>query len=145
MVYGCNVEYICLMSVAFSVESTTGYWGRVMHICIDKVTIIGSDNGLWPGWRQAIIWTNVRMLLIGPLRTNFSEILNKFHTFSFKKMHLKMWSGNEQPFCLALNVLMLQDLSNNKSLFALKVACCNPGTKVIHETALMQLTHWGRD
>ena len=47
------------------------------HICIIKLTIIGSDNGLLPGQRQAIIWTNVGILLIGPLGTNFSEILIK--------------------------------------------------------------------
>ena len=45
------------------------------HICIGKLTNIGSDNGLSPGRRQAIIWTNAGMLLIGPLGTNFSEIL----------------------------------------------------------------------
>ena len=37
--------------------------------------IIGSDNGLLPGQHQAIIWTNVGILLIGPLGTNFNEIL----------------------------------------------------------------------
>ena len=31
------------------------HWGRVTHICVDKLTIIGSDNGLSPGRRQAII------------------------------------------------------------------------------------------
>ena len=51
------------------------HWGRVMHICINKLTIIGSDNGLSPGRRQAIIWTNAGISLIGPLGTNFSEIL----------------------------------------------------------------------
>ena len=35
------------------------HWGRVTHVCVDKLTIIGSDNGLSPGRRQAIIWTNV--------------------------------------------------------------------------------------
>ena len=45
------------------------------HICINKLTIIGSDNGLSPRRRQAIIWTNDGILLIGPLGTNFSEIL----------------------------------------------------------------------
>ena len=44
-------------------------------MCVNKLTIIGSDNGLSPGRRQAIIWTNDGMLLIGPLRTNFTEIL----------------------------------------------------------------------
>ena len=29
-----------------------------MHICIGKLAIIGSDNGLSPGRRQAIIGTN---------------------------------------------------------------------------------------
>ena len=29
-----------------------------MHICISKLTNIGSDNGLSPGQRQTIIWTN---------------------------------------------------------------------------------------
>ena len=33
-------------------------WGRMTHICIGKLTIIGSDTGLSPGRRQAIIWTN---------------------------------------------------------------------------------------
>ena len=51
------------------------HWGRVTHICVNKLTIIGSDNGLSPGRRQAIIWTNAGILLIGPLGTNFSEIL----------------------------------------------------------------------
>ena len=40
-----------------------------------KLTIIGSDNGLSPGRRQAIIWTSAGILLIGPLGTNFSQIL----------------------------------------------------------------------
>ena len=46
-----------------------------MHICVNKLTIIGSDNGLSPGRRQAIIWTDGWILLIGPLETNLSEIL----------------------------------------------------------------------
>ena len=64
------------------------HWGRVTHICVSKLTIIGSDNGLSPGRRQAIIWTNAGILLIRPIETNFSEILLKIHTFSFKKSHL---------------------------------------------------------
>ena len=48
--------------------------GRVMHICVSKFTIIGSDNGLSPWRRQAIIWTNAGILLIWSLGTHFSEI-----------------------------------------------------------------------
>ena len=83
------------------------HWGRVTHICVSKQTIIGSDNGLSPGRRQAIIWTNAGILLIGPLGTKFNEISIKIHTFSFKEMHLKMSSGKWRPFCLGLNVLKM--------------------------------------
>ena len=81
------------------------HWGRMTHICVSKINIIGSDNGLSPRRRQAIIWTNAGILLIRPLGTNFSEILFRNQTFSFKKMHLKMSSGKWRPSCLGLNVL----------------------------------------
>ena len=70
------------------------HWGRVTHICISKLIIIGSDNGLSAGQCQAIIWTNAGILSIGPLGTNVSKILIEIHTFSFKKMYLKMLSGH---------------------------------------------------
>ena len=78
------------------------HWGRVTHICVSKLTIIGLDNGFVPGQRQVIIWTNAGILLIGILGTNFNEILGEIHTFSFKKMHLKMSSGKCQPFCFPI-------------------------------------------
>ena len=80
------------------------HWGQVRHIYITKLTIIGSDNGLSPDWRQVIIWTNAGILLIGPLGTNF-KILIEIHIISFKKMHLKMSSAKWRPFYLDLNVL----------------------------------------
>ena len=55
------------------------------HICISKLTIIGSDNGLSPVQRQAIIWTNAGILLIKPQGTKFNEILLKMKQFSFRK------------------------------------------------------------
>ena len=79
------------------------HWGRVTHICVSKLISIGSDNGLSPGRNQAIIWTNAGILLNGPLRTNFSEILISVYQFSLK--HLKMSSGKCRPSCLSLNVL----------------------------------------
>ena len=69
-------------------------WGRVTHICVRKRTIIGLDNDMSPERRQAIIWTNVKILLIGPLETNASEIWIKIYTFSLNKIHSKIWSGN---------------------------------------------------
>ena len=85
-----------------SPHPTTSY---LTHICVGNLTIIGSDNGLSPGRRQAIIRTNAGILLIGPLGTNFNENLIGIHSFSFKKMHLKMSSGKWRPFCLGLKVL----------------------------------------
>ena len=81
------------------------HWGWVTHIYISKLSIFDSDNGLLPGRRQAIIWTNAGLLLIRPLGTNFSEILIEILTFSFKKMHLKVSSEKQWPFCLGHNVL----------------------------------------
>ena len=65
------------------------HWGRETHIYVGKLTISGSDKGLSPGRRQAIIWTNARLLLIWHLETNFSEILIEIKTFSLKK---SMWN-----------------------------------------------------
>ena len=69
-------------------------WGWVTHICVSEIIIIGSDNGFSPDRRQAIIWTNAGILLIGPWGTNSNEIVIKIQQFSFKKMHLNMSSGN---------------------------------------------------
>ena len=73
-----------------------------MHIFISKLTIIGSDNGLSPGWCHAIIWISARIFLIGPLGTNTSEILSGIQTFSFKKIHLNMLSAKWHPLVSAL-------------------------------------------
>ena len=81
------------------------HWGRVTHICVSNLTVIGSDNGLSPERHQAINQTNAVILLIWPLGTNFSEILIEINIFSFKKMHLNMSSAKWCPFCLGLNVL----------------------------------------
>ena len=77
-----------------------------MHICVAKLTIIGSDNGR----HQAIIWTSAGILLNGPLGTNFSEISIRIQSLSFKEMHLKMSSGKWRPFCRGLNVLTLTEV-----------------------------------
>ena len=93
--------------LSFSEHLVLTHWCRVTHLCVSKLTIVGSDNGLLPGQRQAIIWTNARLLSNGPLGRNFSEILIKIHIFSSKKMHLKMLSAKWRPFCLGLNVFIL--------------------------------------
>ena len=93
------------------------------HICVSKLTIIGSDNGLSPSRCQANIWTNDGISLIRTLGTNFSEILNEIHAFSFKKMHLKMSSAKRRQFCLGLNVLQ----SERKRCMCVCVCVCVGG------------------
>ena len=83
------------------------HWGRVTHICVGTNTNIGSDNDLSPGRRHAIIWTNAGILLIGPLATNFSEILIEILKFSFKKIRLNVSSAKGRSSCLGLTVLRL--------------------------------------
>ena len=94
------------------------HWGRVTHICVGKLTIIDSDNGLSPGRRQAIIWTNNGILLIGSLGTNFNEISIGIQTFSFKKIHLKMSSAKWRPFfsrsqCVNVRANLVMTLLNS--------------------------------
>ena len=75
-----------------------------MHIYVNTITIIESDNGSSPGRRQAIIWTSAAILLIEHLGTNFNEIVIEILIFSFKKMHLKRSSAKWWPFRHILNV-----------------------------------------
>ena len=97
------VSYIekLIHNILFRCVSLLTHWGRVTHICVSELTIIDSDNGLSPGRRQAIIQTKAGLLLIGPLGTNFSEILIGIQTFSFKKMNLNMSPGNGGHFVSA--------------------------------------------
>ena len=62
-------NYLVRPNISVSVWVALTLWGRVTNICVSKLTIIGSDNGLSPGRCQAIIW----ILLIRPLGTNFSN------------------------------------------------------------------------
>ena len=94
------------------------------HICVSNLTIIGLDNGLSPGRRQALIWTNAGVLLIRPLGTNLSEILIGIQPSSFRKMRLKMSSGKWRPFCLGLNVFILRAYGSSQ----LSVVCGSVST-----------------
>ena len=96
------------------------HWGRVTHICVSELTIIGSDNGLSPNRRQAIICANAGILLIRPFGINFNEMLIEIDTLSFKKIHSKMSSGKWRPFCLGLNVIT--DTWYDTVLFWIEVA-----------------------
>ena len=76
------------------------HWGRVMHIWVSKLAIIGTDNWL-------VAWTNAGISLSGTRWTNVSEIFSEIHTFYLEKMHLNMSSVKYRHFCLGLNVLII--------------------------------------
>ena len=105
------------------------------NICVNNLTIIGSENGLSPGRRQAIISTN-------------DGILTEIDTFSFKKMHLKMSSGNLWPFCLGLNELIvsvcssasIEILHTKKGQFRVTLSLASPSG----QQARHQLRHLSR-
>ena len=59
---------------------------------------IASGNGLSPGRRQAITWTNADFKSIGALGTHFSEIWIKIQNFSITKVHLKMLAAKWRHF-----------------------------------------------
>ena len=100
------------------------HWVRLTHICVGKLTIIGSDNGLSPERRQAIIWNNAGIFLIRALGTNLSEILIEIQTFSLKKMHLKMSSGKRRPSCPGLKVL-----TRSITLYGVTLSHCHNKSK----------------
>ena len=49
--------------IILKLDNRGNCWGRVTHIYVSKLTIIGSDNGLSPGrQQQANIWANAGIL-----------------------------------------------------------------------------------
>ena len=62
MIYLCFIKWF----IYIGKYETLIIWGRGTHICVGEQTIIDSGNGLSPGRRQAIIWTNAGILSIGP-------------------------------------------------------------------------------
>ena len=108
------------------------HWDRVTHICVSRLSIFGSDNGLSPGRWQVQIWTSAGILLIGQLGPYFIEILVEISTFSFQKIYIwKFRLGNVGHFVSA-------SLCVNRLMFRTS----------LHQWAFgsfPSLTHWDRD
>ena len=67
-----------------------------------RVAIIGSDNGLSPGRRNAIIWTNAGTLS-SEFRIQFRRSYRNSYIF---KMHLNMSFAKWRSFCLGPSMLI---------------------------------------
>ena len=90
------------------VLSVNSLWptDAVWHKTSWSIFIIGSTsgNGLSPLRGQAITWTNVDRLSVGPSGIRFNEICMKYNIF-IQEMNLKMLSAKCWPFCSSLTVL----------------------------------------
>ena len=73
-----------------------------MHICLSKLTIIGSDNGLPSIWYQAIIWSNTGILLIrNKLQWNLNQNSSIFiQENAFENVVWKMAAILSRPQCV---------------------------------------------
>ena len=80
------------------------HWGLVTHICVSKIAIIGSENGLSPDRRQAIIWTNAEMLLIGTFVHKLQCNCNRNQYILSQDNAFEYLSANWRPFFLGLNL-----------------------------------------
>ena len=71
------------------------------HIWVIRLTIIGSDNGLLPDQRQAIIRTNATILLMGLFSEFFYQNLFIFiHKYAFENGACKMATILPQAQCI---------------------------------------------
>ena len=78
-------------------------WGRVTHICVSKLTIIGSDNG-FVAWPAPSRYLNQRWNIVN--RNPWNKFQWNFNQNSYILIkNLKMSSAKWRPFCLGLNVL----------------------------------------
>ena len=128
---------VSITTTTWHINSCPTWWRIYASINWDS---IGSDNGLSPIRRQAIIWTNAGLLWIRPEETNVSEILFKIQNFSFTKMHLKISSAKRRTFCPKFLRCMppMKFLGMGKSLmetFSSLLAICAGNSPVTDEFA----------
>ena len=87
-----QVFFCALTPVVIKISRPNSSTPSGAYAQVNRVSI-GSVKGLSPIRCQGNIYTNARLLSIGPLGTNFSDIIIKMQNFSFTQMHLQMWSG----------------------------------------------------
>ena len=94
-----------------------------MHICVSKLFIIGSDNGLSPGRHQTITWTNAGILLIQDL---FQGNLLKRNSYIFIR---------ENPF---------ENVLYEMAVILFQPQCVKLLSGKHHRTSLLSRQHWFR-
>ena len=109
----CSIPW-CLMNSMLTKQSHCRWlthWGRVTYICVGELTIIGSDNGLSRGRRQAIshylnhCWNIVNWTLGHKPQWNFNPNSSIF----IKENAFENVVCETASICLCLNVLRHHD------------------------------------
>ena len=127
----CLWKNIQLSSLSETYYELTN-WGRVMHICVSKLTIIGLDSG-WstPSHYLNQCWNNINLTLGNEFPWNFSDT----NIFSFKKMHLKISSAKVATILYWLQCVKLSSLSDtydfaqwNHQWLRQRLVTCSPPT-----------------
>ena len=122
-------------SMTFWFEGDLTHWGRVTHMCVSRLTTIGSYNGLSPDRRQAIIWNNAGILLVGPLGTKlqwklykksyiciqenaFGNLVREMAAILSRLQYVKRIESSElPPYIMFINIF----LNSNVSVFMEKL------------------------
>ena len=93
-------------------EQATGHClnklkGISLYLLMPSDAFMGHQHrpSLMSNRRQVIIWTSAELLSIGPLGTNFRQIVFGNQTFLLKKIYLKILFEKCWSFCLGLNLL----------------------------------------
>ena len=101
-------------------------WGRLTHICVGKLTIIGSDSGLSPGRTPSHYLNQMWNIVIWNLRNRLQRNFDRSTNIFTGKIRWKMLSVKCCPFRLCLNVFRGYPIH-------LTIACCWRG--MLHATS----------
>ena len=119
------------------------HWGRVMHICDGNLTSFGSDNGLSPGQHQPIVCTNVRILLIGPLETNFTQF--SIELFMSLIVLYFLHSTSVPSFYIAVVLTLSTSIFNKESAcesYVCELAAILYRPQCVKWSEISQSNHW---
>ena len=115
--WGNDLEAI-MANMIFHVSVTwpLTHWGRMTHICVSKLTITGSDNGLSSGRHQAIIWDIVNWNVVNKLQWNLKRNSYIFiQENAFENVVCEMAAILSRPQCVKVCGLSWMVPSHNKA------------------------------
>ena len=129
-----EVEYVISMMWYQIAPCFLNNWGRVTHICVNKVSIVDSDNGLVPGGVNKC-WNIVDWTLRNRIHWTFNQNSYIFiQENPFKNVVWKMAAILSRPRCVKRNKIVrvrVADGSNDKSVLVQVKAWRQTGAKLL--------------